>query len=251
MKIHLAILMVCLVPFGVMAQRGGGGHGGGGFGGGGGMRGGGFGGGGMRGGFGGGGFRGGFGGYNGFGRGFGYGGFGYGYGGYGWGLGLGWGYPGWGYGYWPDYWDYGWPDTYDSSYGYPYANAYPNVSEYNPSPNVTVVYGPPQPAYRVYSPPSQAATGGYDQYGQPLRAPSPPVNSGWTNSNGAVGSPIYLIAFKDHIIRAASSYSVSGNTLHYVTLEHEAKDVPLDSVDRAFSAQLNRERHVPFQLPAQ
>jgi len=83
-----------------------------------------------------------------------------------------------------------------------------------------------------------------------MRAPS--ANSGgWSNSNGTIGSPIYLIALKDHTIRAAISYSVTGNTLHYVTMEHEAKEAPLDSVDRAFSAQLNRERHVPFQLPAQ
>jgi hypothetical protein len=44
---------------------------------------------------------------------------------------------------------------------------------------------------------------------------------------------------------------VSGDTLHYVTLEHQEKLAPLASVDRALSAQLNRERHVSFALPNQ
>ena len=50
-------------------------------------------------------------------------------------------------------------------------------------------------------------------------------------------------------IRAAAAYWVTGQTLHYVTLEHEERQVPLDTVDRQFSAQLNRERRVQFQLP--
>jgi hypothetical protein len=44
---------------------------------------------------------------------------------------------------------------------------------------------------------------------------------------------------------------VNGNTLHYVTLEHLEKQAPLDSVDRALSDRLNRERRVPFTLPMQ
>jgi hypothetical protein len=61
----------------------------------------------------------------------------------------------------------------------------------------------------------------------------------------------YLIAFKDHRITAAVSYWVEGNTLHYVTRQHEQRQTPLDSVDRAFSEQLNRDRHVNFKLPQQ
>jgi hypothetical protein len=37
--------------------------------------------------------------------------------------------------------------------------------------------------------------------------------------------------------------------LHYVTLQHEQKQAPLDSVDRAITYRLNRERHVDFGLP--
>jgi hypothetical protein len=76
----------------------------------------------------------------------------------------------------------------------------------------------------------------YDQYGQEVRP---------------AGSPLYLIAFTDHTIRAATAYRVEGNTLHYTTPEKEEKEVPLNTVDRALSTQLNRERQVPFQLPPQ
>ena len=40
-----------------------------------------------------------------------------------------------------------------------------------------------------------------------------------------------------------------GDTLHYVTREGEHKQAPFDSIDRAFSEQLNRDRHVAFQMP--
>jgi len=111
---------------------------------------------------------------------------------------------------------------------------------------VTVVYAPPsQPARNTYAAPSQG--GGYDQYGQATGyRPAAPAAS---PSNGQSRSPVYLIAFRDHTIRAAESYSVNGGTLRYVTLEHEEKQAPLDTVDRALSQQLNRERQVAFALP--
>jgi hypothetical protein len=78
----------------------------------------------------------------------------------------------------------------------------------------------------------------YDEYGQETR-----------RSGGSAASPIYLVAFQDHVIRAAAAYWVDGRTLHYVTLQHEEKQAPLDTVDRDLTMQLNRERHVQFQLP--
>ena len=96
----------------------------------------------------------------------------------------------------------------------------------------------------VYPPPTSAVaslTRSYDQYGQEVRSNGSPLYSN--------GSPLYLIAFNDRIIRAATSYRVDGNTLHYVTLDHEEKEAPLNTVDRALSLQLNRERRVSFQLP--
>lgn len=243
-------LALCFLLAGyAMAQRGGGGgHGGGGggghmggggghMGGGGGMGGGGFRGGG---GIGGGGFRGGVGGFNGFRGGYGYG---YGRGLYG---GYGWPYLGWGLGlsYWPYYdlgWDYPYYDYgYDPYYGSTYSTGY-SYPAYQQAPNTTVVYAPQNT--QVYTVP-RPAVHEYDQYGQEVQ---PPGGSG--GASATTGSPIYLIAFKDQNIRAAAAYWVNGQTLHYVTLEHEEKQVPLTDVDRDLSARLNRERHVQFQLP--
>jgi len=62
-------------------------------------------------------------------------------------------------------------------------------------------------------------------------------------------SNVYLIAFKDQVIRAALEYSVDGNMLTYVTLQGKRVQAPLDSIDRGFSEQLNRERNLDFRLP--
>jgi hypothetical protein len=213
-----------------MAQRGGGGgsHGGGG----------GFSGGGFRGGSVGGGFRGGFGGVSGFRGGFGgYGGFRGGfYGGY-----YGYPYLGYGYGYgygWPGYWDSGYYG-YPYGYGYGYSSpAYYSYPSYTTSPGVMVVN--PAPVAPVYQERATPVTREYDQYGQEISR---------TGGGGAAASPIYLVAFKDNTINAAAAYWVDGRTLHYVTLQHEEKQAPLDTVDRDLSMQLNRERHVQLQLP--
>ena len=199
--------------------------------------GGGFSGGGFRGGYGSGGFRGGYGGYGGY-RG-GYGGYGYGrgfYGGYGYSPYFGLGYLGSPYyGYWDDPYDYGY-----SPYVYPsYSSGYASPAEYNTSPNVTVIY--PSNAQPQYSAPVQPMVRSYDQYGQETQPPASP--------SAANGSPVYLIATKDNLIHAAAAYWVDGRTLHYVTLQHEEKQAPLDSVDRSLTMQLNRERNVAFQLP--
>ena len=252
MRVVLQVGLCCLLASGALAQRGGGGGHAGGMGGG--VRGGGAGGfrggvgsvhsgsGGFNGGFSGGGFRGGFGGFGGS---HGFVGGHHGFGGFrgtsafwGFGLGFGYGYGGWGYsypyysspyvgGYWPGYSDV---YPYDYSYGSGYA-----------SPAVTVVY----PSQQTVSGPvvverATPVTREYDQYGQETRSSGTPATA---------SSPIYLIAFRDNTIRAAASYWVDGQMLHYVTLQHEEKQAPLDTVDRALTLQLNRERRVPFQLP--
>jgi len=125
-----------------------------------------------------------------------------------------------GYAYWPDY--------YDSGYS-GYADAYPVA------PNVTVVYPPPAPpvvtetAHPVMHEYHQA-----EDYGLPNEQQSSPV--------------LYLIAFKDKIIRPATTFWVEGDTLHYLGTDHKEQRVPLSSVDEDLSTQLNRERHVPFHL---
>src|ERR1019366_9450217 len=136
-----------------------------------------------------------------------------------------------GYGYSPWYSDYGY-------------NSYPDYSYpvYQSSPNVTVVYAPPAPApSTVYLERPNPATREYDQYGQQTNRPTSSADS---------AAPVYLIAFRDHSIRAAAAYWAEGGTLHYVTLEHEQKQAPLNTVDRDLSGQLNRERRIAFSLPA-
>src|ERR1035438_10322345 len=234
MRLVLRIALCCslAVGVGVAQRRGGGGSMSGGSRGGGGMsrsggggsvfRGGGGGGGVFRGGGGigrSGGFRGYYGGY--------YGGYGsyyspYFYSGY-----------GLGYGYWPSYADYG--------YGY---NSYPAYSYpvYQPSPDVTMMYAPPAPApATVYVERAGPPTCQRDEYGQEIQRPRSAPDS---------DSSIYLIAFRDRSIFAAVAYWAEGGTLHYVTQEHEQKQVPLSTVDRDLSDKLNRERGVAFSLPA-
>jgi hypothetical protein len=62
-------------------------------------------------------------------------------------------------------------------------------------------------------------------------------------------SPIYLIATRDGVIRAAVAYWVEKQTLHYVTLNNERRQIPLTELDRELSEQFNRERGVQFALP--
>jgi hypothetical protein len=63
-------------------------------------------------------------------------------------------------------------------------------------------------------------------------------------------SILYLIAFRDRSIFAAVAYWTEGDTLHYVTQEHELKQAPLATVDRSLTGKLNGERGVAFPLPA-
>jgi hypothetical protein len=183
------------------------------------------------------------------GRSYGYGG-GYRYGGYGHRGGYwpyyGWGYPGYGYGlsYWPsDYYGYG--NYYPYSYDYPDTYSAPAYYTYSPRPAVTYAPAqvedyPPTAASASYGGAVRSVTRSYDEYGQETSA-----------AGGSAGnaSPIYLIALRDGSIQAAGSYWIAGQTLHYVTLERQEKQLPLGSLDRALTMQLNRERRVSIHLP--
>jgi hypothetical protein len=152
------------------------------------------------------------------------------------GFGLGWG--GWGLGWgmgWGGLGNYGCPYSYPcSSYvEYPYAAAPVSYGYSAPQPAVTVVYPPPVVER------ANPVTREYDESGQEVRPQSGAANA----------SPIYLFAFEDQAIRAASAYWVEGRTLHYVTLQREEKQVSLDTLDRALTLQLNRERRVTVLLP--
>ena len=91
----------------------------------------------------------------------------------------------------------------------------------------------------------------YQTYGTPPAPARASIREYPENSSAAptYEAPIYLIALRDGSIRAATAYWVEGNTLHYVTLQHERKQISLDDVDRGFSERLNQERRVDFRLP--
>ena len=153
------------------------------------------------------------------------------------GWGGGYGLHGWGYG-WPYYYSpyvvsgfsYGWDYPYYGDYwdrSYPSYVSYPSYSYSAPQAPVVVVNQAPS-----YAPPVR------DDYRDERPAPAP-----------AYRTPIYKIAFQDHRIVSALAYWVKDGLLHYVTLEHEMKDVPIQSVDRRFSEQLNRDLGLTFRLP--
>ncbi len=227
--LRVAVIVSLMIPTLALAQRGGGGHGGGGSrGGGGGISRGSVGGGGsfrggggtVAGGFRGGGSIGGFRGGTAFGgsrvvinRGFGFGRSFY--------PGL---YFGYGYGY--PYYD---PFYYDPYYYDPY---YGGSAYYAPS-------------YPTYVDPAQNS--GPTVINQTIGTGTSP--SGATSGAFYRPADYYLIAFNDHTIRAAISFRVDGNQILYTTREHEEKSAPLDTVDRRFSEQVNRDRRVEFRLP--
>ncbi len=150
---------------------------------------------------------------------------------YSWGLGLG---------YFPGYAGFG----LGNDYGYYPYSYYP----YDYSPNVTVVY-PSAPAQQTVTPiyveRAHPVLKNYDQYGQQRQ----PVAAGRENASHENGSPIYLFAFADHSIQAASAYWVDGRTLHYINMQREEKQAPVDSLDREFTLRLNEERRVTVQIP--
>ena len=153
-----------------------------------------------------------------------------------------------GVGYWPGYW----PGYYGGYYGGYYDSPYYDSSYYAPAysdgygygggyaPATTVVYPPQQPMSVYVEQPVHSSLHVYDEYGQEVR--------GGGSGTAATSSPLYLIALQDHVIHAAISYRVDGANLAYVTQQHEEKRVPLSSVDRALTLQLNRERHVQMNL---
>lgn len=128
---------------------------------------------------------------------------------------------------------YGSPYVWDSAWGYPSYTSYVPAQVYAPpAPPVVITQQYATPVIRDSSP-----------LIRPYVAPEP------VNQPAADRSAIYLIAFTDNVIRPAMAYWVEGGTLHYLGLDHKQRQAPLDTVDRGFSTQLNRERRVPFRLP--
>jgi len=144
--------------------------------------------------------------------------------------------PYWG-SYWP--WFYGYPGFWNSSYyDSDYSYNAPYETPYETQPNVSVVYPPPAPpapvVINLVAHPVMHEYRQPEDYGLPSEHSARPV--------------LYLIAFNDHVIRAATTYWVENGRLRYLDTDHKPKEAPLSSVDQDFSAQLNRERRVPFSL---
>jgi hypothetical protein len=133
------------------------------------------------------------------------------------GLGFGLGYYGWPY--YGGYYGYGYP-SYDPYYSSPYYYNDPNAS----APYLSTTAPVQQPQYTA----PQQAQPAISYYQAP---------------------DFYLIAFNDHTIRAALSYTIQGDQIRWTSREHEEKEAPLSTVDRRFSEQINRDRHVEFRLP--
>jgi hypothetical protein len=155
---------------------------------------------------------------------------------------------GYGYGYDPSYGAYPPGSGY---YGDPgYANGYgaPSYADPSQQPPVVIINqnyrpDPVDPVIRDYSntplPPAPGMTK-YENSSQPYANQPPPADAQPT---------IYLIAMKDHTIFPTVAYWVDGDTLNYITSEGVRNRASLALVDRAFSQQLNDERHVEFKLP--
>lgn len=141
-----------------------------------------------------------------------------------------------GFGYYPSYYPslYGGYGFYNSNPYFSYPYQYPYAASYG-GPSVVIIsdnnYGAPMPAAPVQPAPAI------------VREPAPPPES------RNYEEPLYLVAFKDHTIRAVLAYWVEGGALHYVSLDHEQQQSPLASIDHELSERLNRERNVTFRLP--
>lgn len=113
---------------------------------------------------------------------------------------------------------------------------------YAPAPAVTIITVPAvsEPQYGTIVINEGRAPREWDRYSEqrePARAEEAPR-----------GPLIYLLATRQGPIWAAVAYWVEGETLHFVTPQHERKSILLGDLDREMSERLNRERRVEFTL---
>lgn len=127
----------------------------------------------------------------------------------------------------------------------------PVQQQVQPAPAVIInqYYSPEQvrPELKEYSdlPQARAHAPAHAPAPKPAAAPAP------ANPEQAVDSSkptITLLAFKDSTVVAAIAYWEQANEIHYVTNNFSKRIVPVASLDRALSEQLNKERKVEFKL---
>lgn len=129
----------------------------------------------------------------------------------------------------------------------PYAVPYP--AYYAPAP-LAYDYGYDNPAPVAYFNPDYQPDNVNPQIIDYSNVPLPEPGAD-TDENGLKDDEptIFLIALTDHTVVAAIAYWVDGDTLNWVSRDAKQNHMSLSLVDRAFSKQLNDERHVEFKLP--
>lgn len=141
---------------------------------------------------------------------------------------YGYSYPRYSYGYsYPGYGFYGYGGGFGLGFSYG-----PSYYDYGPSPYV--YYAPSYPIV-IQRDVVRYRERDREEDREPARSAS--VERYW------------LVASRDHSIRAVSDYWLEGSTLHYVTREGTRSSVELSEVDIAFTKELNRERGLEFRLP--
>ncbi|MBS1826515.1 MAG: hypothetical protein JST93_14455 [Acidobacteria bacterium] len=136
---------------------------------------------------------------------------------------------------------------------------YPTVPEYvpvpvqqqvQPAPAVIInqYYSPEQvrPELKEYSDLPEARAHAPARPAAKSAAPPAPANP-----EQAVDSSkptITLLAFKDSTVVAAIAYWEQADEIHYVTNNFSKRIVPVSSLDKVLSEQLNKERKVEFKL---
>ncbi len=108
-------------------------------------------------------------------------------------------------------------------------------------------------SYPAYSAPPAAVQPAQPQQTQPQQPqyqyqPQQQQYQPQASASGAQ-SQYYLIALNDHSIHAATAYKVDGDQLHWIGLDGQEKQAAISTVDIRFSQQLNRDRHIDFQIP--
>jgi hypothetical protein len=121
----------------------------------------------------------------------------------------------------------------------PFLSSYSDLYPYPTGPAVSVVYPPAQAVAPIV----------ITQY-IPRREPPSVVREYRSDQSVELESKpaLYLIAFKDGVIRASVAYWIDKDSLHYITRNREHRQASLDSVDREFTLRLNRERGVAFSF---
>jgi len=142
---------------------------------------------------------------------------------------------------------YAYPVFIGGYYPTPYLTATDNSAGAPPTApapsSITVVMPPQQPVTPVVI--------NYNYGTPPPSGPDQPVARDQANTPSEDSSKEhYLIAFKDHVIYAATAYWVDGDTLHYFTSGNVHNQASLGLVDREFTERLNKEAGLDVRLPA-